>query len=616
MRRSKKFTSIIMLSAMIITGLPYESTQAVTDTHVVSNICVMPNLKKESSVSSNSKVDLTISSVRDFNEFILKVANGNSYAGKVVRLTQDIEYDGVTVNNFKHSENGDVDFEGTFDGGNHRISGILSSDIDGLFDRNYGVIKNLILEDSSFYGAGAYRGGIAGENSGTIENCCCDNILISAKYWDASVGGIVGENYEEGIILNCRASGTILSEEQNIYSAGGIAGENNGKIYNSCSQVDVNVQDTSNCGGIAGQVGWEGEIQNCYYVGHLPSGEGRNGGIAGDADGIIANCVTSIESCDTNFGEMSGTELNNSAVSASAMRTQAFVDQLNANVKANSSWKKWTIRPEESAYPVHVKSYGIAFSNVKNGVITADKDYVQAGEKVTLRVKPKTNYELESIIVETEEGDVVTCDKNKGVYTFIMPDCGVYISADFVKTVKQSQKLSGTKLYVKTYGNSGFYLDAELIQGTGKISYKSSDRNVVTVSKNGFVQIKGAGISNITVSAASTAKYKTATMKVTVRVKPKKNKVKNITGMKGKKLTVKWSKDPNATGYQIELASDEEFTNEYKKITVKGASNCSKSISGLKKGRKYCVRIRTFKTSKGINLYGAWSEINWSKAVR
>ena len=40
---------------------------------------------------------------------------------------------------------------------------------------------------------------------------------------------------------------------------------------------------------------------------------------------------------------------------------------------------------------------------------------------------------------------------------------------------------------------------------------------------------------------------------------------------------------------------------------VKGASNVSKAITGLAKNKTYYVRIRTYMTIAGKNVFSAWS---------
>jgi hypothetical protein len=68
-------------------------------------------------------------------------------------------------------------------------------------------------------------------------------------------------------------------------------------------------------------------------------------------------------------------------------------------------------------------------------------------------------------------------------------------------------------------------------------------------------------------------------------------------------MTVKWAKNANIAGYQIQYSTDKNFKKNVKSVSVSKASTTSKTISGLKKGSKYYVRIRTNIGTK----YSAWS---------
>ena len=73
-------------------------------------------------------------------------------------------------------------------------------------------------------------------------------------------------------------------------------------------------------------------------------------------------------------------------------------------------------------------------------------------------------------------------------------------------------------------------------------------------------------------------------------------------------MTVKWKKQATqTTGYQIQYATDSKFTKNKKTVTVKGASATSKTITGLTGGKKYYVRIRTYKTVGKNKFYSSWS---------
>lgn len=75
-----------------------------------------------------------------------------------------------------------------------------------------------------------------------------------------------------------------------------------------------------------------------------------------------------------------------------------------------------------------------------------------------------------------------------------------------------------------------------------------------------------------------------------------------------KKMTVKWKRNTKATGYQIQYSTSSSFKS-YKTTTVSKNSTLSKTISSLSKGKRYYVRIRSYKTVSNKKYYSAWSAI-------
>lgn len=80
-----------------------------------------------------------------------------------------------------------------------------------------------------------------------------------------------------------------------------------------------------------------------------------------------------------------------------------------------------------------------------------------------------------------------------------------------------AQVLYGTSHYTKSVDSGGFALNA-YTTGDGALSYTSSDSNVVTVNKNGWVTVTGPGTATITVTASRTANYARGTKEITVVV--------------------------------------------------------------------------------------------------
>ena len=71
-------------------------------------------------------------------------------------------------------------------------------------------------------------------------------------------------------------------------------------------------------------------------------------------------------------------------------------------------------------------------------------------------------------------------------------------------------------------------------------------------------------------------------------------------------MKVKWKKNTKVNGYQVQYCLKSSFKGA-KKVTIKKNKTTSKKIKGLKKGKKYYVRIRSFKIANGKKYYSAWS---------
>lgn len=76
--------------------------------------------------------------------------------------------------------------------------------------------------------------------------------------------------------------------------------------------------------------------------------------------------------------------------------------------------------------------------------------------------------------------------------------------------------------------------------------------------------------------------------------------------VKGKKMTLKWAKNAKATGYQVQYGLKSDFS-DAKTVTVKKAGSLSKTITGLKKGKIYYVRVRVYCSVSDKNWYSVWS---------
>ncbi len=103
------------------------------------------------------------------------------------------------------------------------------------------------------------------------------------------------------------------------------------------------------------------------------------------------------------------------------------------------------------------------------------------------------------------------------------------------------------------------------------------------------------------------------TVKKTFVITPKRMAISRITSPKKKTVLVKWKKDSQVTGYQLQYAYDKKFTTKKKTITITGDKNVSKKITKLKSRQKYYFRMRSYKLLNGKKVYGEWSKVKTVK---
>lgn len=86
-----------------------------------------------------------------------------------------------------------------------------------------------------------------------------------------------------------------------------------------------------------------------------------------------------------------------------------------------------------------------------------------------------------------------------------------------------------------------------------------------------------------------------------------------------KALKVRWKRQSTkmskyrVTGYEIQLATDPEFTMDVKNVKVKGYKATSKKVKKLKGKTRYYVRVRTYRTISGVDYCSPWTGVRNAK---
>lgn len=115
---------------------------------------------------------------------------------------------------------------------------------------------------------------------------------------------------------------------------------------------------------------------------------------------------------------------------------------------------------------------------------------------------------------------------------------------------------------------------------------------------------KNIGMATVTVKGCG--EYSGSFSK-TFKISTAKQKITKIKAAKGG-FTAKWEKQSMADGYQLKYANNSDFENGKSKY-VKTNSTTSLSVSKLRSGKTYFVKVRSYTTVGGKKIYGDWSDV-------
>ena len=222
---------------------------------------------------------ITINTAEELREFAKKVNdNADNNANWDVVLGADINLGGeenpwTPIDNFK----------GTFDGGNHTISGLYienATDYAGLFGKvEDGSIKNLTIQGEIKDCTGNVGGFCGYGYTTTLINCHNEVDFtvngFSQVYNDAyiiQVGGVAGYSKT---LENCSNKGSITInipelDNNTLLTIGGIGGSSNAKNCYNSGTITINGDNHSISKiTIAGVIGSGWNIENCYNTGDV-----------------------------------------------------------------------------------------------------------------------------------------------------------------------------------------------------------------------------------------------------------------------------------------------------------------------------------------------------------
>ena len=217
----------------------------------------------------------------------------------------------------------------------------------------------------------------------------------------------------------------------------------------------------------------------------------------------------------------------------------------------------------------------IATVNQTTGVISAKKvgtvnitvtaagtgDYKPVSKTMTIKVVPAATSSVTAVNLAT--GIKLTWKKVAGANGYI-----IYRNGSKIKTI--------------TSGSTVTYTDKKANTNGTKYTYK-----VVAKATTGTSTL-----------SRSLTTYRVA-----------RNAISSLASRAAGKMTVKWKRNSKAKGYQVQYSKSKSFSSGNKTLTITKNTLINKTIGSLTKGKKYYVRVRSFKTVSGKKYYSAWSAV-------
>ena len=157
------------------------------------------------------------------------------------------------------------------------------------------------------------------------------------------------------------------------------------------------------------------------------------------------------------------------------------------------------------------------------------------------------------------------------------------------------------------------YADNSKMTNAKEIFLNGKDNSSKAVSglTNGKTYYVQAQIYKKTRTAAYWSKW-CSVQSVKVEQTPYPTNISKLSTYIGSHIKVDWPRTAGASGYHIMYADNSSMTGA-KEVMVKGNSTFTKTLTGLKNGKTYYIKIQTYRTVSGKTFWSSWSQ---AKSIR
>ncbi|WP_028510369.1 hypothetical protein [Ruminococcus sp. NK3A76] len=267
--------------------------------------------------------------------------------------------------------------------------------------------------------------------------------------------------------------------------------------------------------------------------------------------------------------------------------------QFNGNaackMQANMSKDGYTIKMVQILFINNNVLYTITYGSESSVFSKLESEFNKAFK--TLKIKSHEHTYTTKVVKPTHTANgytLHTCSKCGGSYKDTYTD---KLPAESLSKAK----ITGLK---NKYYSGKAIKQTPVVKLGGKTLKEGTD---YTVS---YKNNKAIGTATVTVKGKGAYK---STAKATFKIVPRKTAISKVTSPKTKQLKVIYSKVDGVTGYMIAYSTSSKFTKDTTKTAC--AKKTAKTITKLKKGKTYYVKVRTYKTVDGKKYYSGYSDV-------
>ena len=253
-----------------------------------------------------------------------------------------------------------------------------------------------------------------------------------------------------------------------------------------------------------------------------------------------------------------------------------------------------TVQPVVSTVEIAPALYTVTFYDGYGGVLK-EEQVIRGNSATPPEVPPREGY-----VFLGWEGDYENVTSDQDIYALWQAQTSIEDAKVVLTATSYTYNGKVKKPGIKTIAGQ------TLVEGTDYTAKWSSD--------------SPKDVGNYTVTITGTGKY-TGVTSASYKINPKRATIK--TPKKARKaLIAKWARQSSKmsktriTGYEVQVALNKKFTKGKKTVKAKGYKKTSCKVSKLKGGKKYYVRVRTYKTIGKTKLCSKWSSIKTVKTKK